>query len=132
MPENADLRAVTKWKEIGPLSIEKMLLNSDLENMGVEPDEIEQKSFDLDKGNCIGFYKKGTTQAHGVVRTVLTNGQIFEYFCKNNKQNGYGRQIQANGIYYEGMWKDAMPHGKGKAVYPGGKIEDGNWDHGKF
>ena len=61
IPESADPRAITKWKQIGPLSIKKILDNSDLSDMGVDPNELELKRFDLEKGYCIGFYKKGMT-----------------------------------------------------------------------
>ena len=114
IPTLADPRAIAKWQEIGPMSVSTLVESIDLNDMAVEPHELEFKKQDRENVQAIGFFKKGTNTLHGLGRIVTKNGFILEGMHQKNQLNGYGRSILADGSFYEGMYKNHKRDGKGK------------------
>lgn len=84
--------AAKKWQELGPISAEEILNNSDKNRLDIQPDEIEFKYINNRDISYIGFVKKGTEERHGVGRLISKiSGNIFEGFWKDGFLNGFGR-----------------------------------------
>ena len=99
------------WNSLGPLSVDTILDNSNLDDLAIDPKDIEFKKWD---GNYFqtGFHKKGTNDTrHGICRFEVKDDYIYECMYVNDKANGFGRVINPNGNYYIGMFKNDRKHG---------------------
>ena len=134
-PKDANKGAISKWKELGRLSVNQILENSDPDFLDqIELSDLEFKTNVVEYGSHIksGFFLKGTKKLRGIGRLEWKNKSILEGFFLNNSLNGFGRWIEFDGEYYIGEWKGGNYHGKGKRVYTDGRIEEGRWENGDF
>lgn len=102
IPHEAYPGAIEKWKSIGPVSIDYILKNSDLDDLEVEARDLEFKRMDTEHGDyVIGFFKRGTDERHGICRHVVKNGMIFEGIFRNGASTNYCRYIYSDGYVEE-------------------------------
>ena len=100
------------WNSLGPLSVVTILENSNLDDLAIDPKDIEFKKWDDGDIFQTGFHKKGTeSERHGVCRFEIKDDQIVECMWVNNQANGFGRAIFSDGDYYIGMLKNNQYHG---------------------
>lgn len=126
--------AFNNWMTLGPITVEELLANSSDAKFSLESDQLEFKRVDLeDEGSYkIGTFKKGTEEAHGIVRYVDDDGDIDECLWLNDKRSGYGRKLFGDGDYYVGMWANDKHNGRGKFVFSDGDVEEGTFLNGRF
>ena len=73
------------WRKLGPMESTDIILKTDWDYM-FNPYEVEVEYKYLDFGDYYieGFFKKQTTQAHGIARKVWKNSRVYEgYFVDN-------------------------------------------------
>lgn len=71
------------------------------------------------------------SEPRGEFKRIEIDGDLFEGYFINGKENGRGKYTWANGDVYDGMWKDGKRCGRGRISWSNGASFDGEWHDGK-
>ena len=112
-PDKAEYGAVKKWKQLGPIDVErwKQIVPDYAPIIDDQTVELKERIYDPDCGICYGQFLKGTKIKHGIVRKISKLGYIYEEQWLNNERHGYSRTIWDDGEYSEGYWKFGKEEG---------------------
>ncbi|GMH17427.1 hypothetical protein Nepgr_019268 [Nepenthes gracilis] len=138
---------------IGPVTVEKHLLNGDLyigtflgnvphgsgkylwvDGCMYEGEWKKGKAYGRGKfswpsgATYEGEFKSGRMEGYGVFTGA--EGDTYKGRWVADKKHGYGEKWYANGDYYEGTWKRNLQDRQGKYVWKNGNIYEGEWKNG--
>jgi len=128
-PEKAWKESIDKWKELGPLNLEKIIHDKKI----IFDHELAYKELIKadDRYDYFGQVNS-KNQAEGFGRKCIYDGRIYEGFWKDDQLQGYGRGIYMSHNYYEGFYKDDNRHRYGKFVSKDGSFIEGLWEDDKL
>ena len=95
-----DNKAIQRWHKLGPLNIEKMIEDNNLQISDVFPTHDDKYFGQIENG-----------ERHGIGR--LTCLSIYEGQYRKGIRYGFGRLIYHSGSYYIGEVRGIHKHGKG-------------------
>mmetsp|Transcript_12893 Transcript_12893/g.19975 ORF Transcript_12893/g.19975 Transcript_12893/m.19975 type:complete len:216 (-) Transcript_12893:20-667(-) len=136
-PKSLKAEALTRWRNLGPVSLMEILRKSSNDNPIVFERKVgaSDKSFNFDIFGQLVETKSGN-QITGIgranYRNILYEGQLV-----NDSWDGFGRAIYSDGRYHVGYWKKDRRNGYGKTYKKSkrtgeDRVQEGYWENDKL